>query len=77
MILDRHGIQPNPARDPRVKLPREEKRELTPPTAEHVPALHGLLPNAYRLPLLVLDATEWDTCALAHDGRSSLSLRPK
>jgi integrase len=57
MILDHHGIQPNPARDPRVKLPREEKRELTPPSAEHVLAVHALLPSAYRLPLLVLDAT--------------------
>ena len=35
MILDHHGIQPNPARDPRVKLPREEKREVSPPSAEH------------------------------------------
>jgi integrase len=57
MILDHHGIQPNPARDPRVKLPREKKRELTPPSAEHVLAVHALLPSAYRLPLLVLDAT--------------------
>lgn len=57
MILDHHGIQPNPARDPRIKLPREEKRELTPPTADHVLAVHALLPKAYRLPLIVLDAT--------------------
>jgi len=57
MILDHHGIQPNPARDPRVKLPREEKRELTPPSAAHVLAVHALLPSAYRLPLLALDAT--------------------
>jgi integrase len=57
MILDHHGVQPNPARDKRVKLPREERRELTPPTAEHVLAVFDLLPSAYRLPLLVLDAT--------------------
>jgi integrase len=57
MILDHHGVQPNPARDRRVKLPREERRELAPPTAEHVLAVHALLPAAYRLPLLVLDAT--------------------
>jgi integrase len=57
MILDHHGVQPNPARDKRVKLPREEKRELTPPTARDVLAVHGLLPPRYRLPLLVLDAT--------------------
>jgi integrase len=57
MILDHHGIQPNPARDPRIKLPREERQELQPPTAEHVLAVHALLPSAYRLPLIVLDAT--------------------
>jgi integrase len=57
MILDHHGIQPNPARDPRVKLPREEKRELTPPSADDVLVVYGLLPTLYRLPLLVLDAT--------------------
>jgi integrase len=57
MILDHHGVQPNPARDRRVKLPREERRELTPPRAEHVLAVHRLLARPYRLPLLVLDAT--------------------
>jgi integrase len=57
MILDHHGVQPNPARDKRVKLPREERRELIPPTAEHVLAVFDLLPSVYRLPLLVLDAT--------------------
>jgi integrase len=57
MILDHHGIAPNPARDARVKLPREERRELTPPTAEHVEAVVRLLPTRYRLPALVLDAT--------------------
>ena len=40
-----------------MKLPREERRELDPPSAEHVLAVHRLLPRLYRLPLLVLDAT--------------------
>jgi hypothetical protein len=58
MILDFAGVQPNPARDRvRVKLPHEEKAELAPPTAEHVEAVHRLLAPAYRLPLLLLDAT--------------------
>lgn len=58
MILDHAGINPNPARDRlRVKLPREEKTEIQPPTAEHVQAVHDLLPARYRLPLLVLDST--------------------
>jgi integrase len=58
MIFDHAGVSPNPARDRvRVRLPREERAEVNPPTAEHVEAVHGLLAPAYRLPLLVLDAT--------------------
>jgi integrase len=58
MVLDHAGVQPNPARDKlTVKMPREERRELHPPTAEHVQGVVRLLPTRYRLPLLVLDAT--------------------
>jgi integrase len=58
MVLDHGGIQPNPARDKLiVKMPREERRELHPPTAEHVEAVVRILPRQYRLPALVLDAT--------------------
>ncbi len=58
MILDHEGVTPNPARDKqRVRLPREEKRILDPPTAEHVAAVVRLLPTRYRLPIVVLDAT--------------------
>jgi integrase len=58
MILDHQGVAPNPARDKvRVRLPRQEKPEISPPTAEQVLAVHALLPSRYRFPLLVLDAT--------------------
>lgn len=58
MLLDHGRVTPNPARDKlTVKLPREERRELRPPTAEHVEAVVRLLPTRYRLPLFVLDAT--------------------
>jgi integrase len=58
MIVDHAGIQPNPARDRlTVKMPREERRHVEPPTAEHVSAVVRLLPYRYRLPALVLDAT--------------------
>lgn len=58
MIFDHAGVIPNPARDKAaVKLPFERKAEIVPPTAEHVRAVHDLLPTRYRLPLLVLDAT--------------------
>jgi integrase len=58
MVFDHAGIEPNPARDKRtVRLPRGTKKEIKPPTAAHVEAVHDLLPSAYRLPLLVLDDT--------------------
>jgi integrase len=58
MMLDHGRVQPNPARDKlMVKTPREERRELQPPTAAHVEAVVRLLPKQYRLPILVLDAT--------------------
>jgi integrase len=41
----------------RVRLPREERAEITPPTHDHVAAVHRLLASSYRLPLMVLDAT--------------------
>lgn len=55
--LDFAGIEPNPVRDRTVKLPREERAEVAPPSAAHVLAVHAILPISYRLPLLVLDAT--------------------
>jgi integrase len=58
MVLDHARVQPNPARDRlTVKLPREERRQVEPPTAEHVEMVVRLLPSRYRLPLVVLDAT--------------------
>jgi integrase len=56
-VLDHARVQPNPVRNPLVKLPRGERKEVNPPTAEHVVAVHALMPARYRLPLLVLDAT--------------------
>jgi integrase len=58
MVLDHARVQPNPARDRlTVKLPREDRRHVQPPTAEHVEAVVVLLPTRYRLPALLLDAT--------------------
>lgn len=57
-VFDFAGVSPNPARDRvAVRLPREDRTEVNPPTAAHVLAIHSLLPSRYRLPLLVLDAT--------------------
>ncbi len=41
MALDFAGVQPNPARDKSIRLPREDVEELTPPTAAHLLAVHG------------------------------------
>ena len=60
MVLDFAGRrgESNPARDRlTVKLPREARDEPKPPTAQQVLAVHHILAPAYRLPLLVLDAT--------------------
>jgi integrase len=54
-VLDEHGIDPNPARSRKVRLPHEETEELNPPLAAHVEAVYGLLARPYRLPLLWLD----------------------
>jgi len=58
MILDYVRVQPNPARDKlTVKLPREERRHVEPPTAAQVEAVVRILPTRYVLPVLVLDDT--------------------
>jgi integrase len=58
MVFDHARVDPNPARDKLiVRMPRSERPHVQPPTAEHVQAVHRLLPTRYRLPLLVLDAT--------------------
>jgi len=57
-VLDFAGVKDNPARDRvRVRLPREEREEPTPPTAEQIEAVLGLMPRLYALAVLVLDAT--------------------
>ena len=58
MVLDHAGVTPNPARDRvAVRLPRADRAELQPPTADALEAVIALLPTRYRLPVVVLDAT--------------------
>lgn len=57
MVLDFAGVTPNVARDKSIKLPRGERVEIKPPSAEHVERVLHVLPERYQLPLLVLDAT--------------------
>ena len=39
LLLDFAAVEPNVARDPRVKLPKQTREEPNPPTAEHVEAI--------------------------------------
>jgi len=55
MILDRERVEPNPARDRQVRLPREEEKDLRVPTAGEIEAVLAHLPERHRLPLLFLD----------------------
>jgi integrase len=59
-VFDFAGIvgDRNPARDRiTVRLPRQEREEMSPPTATHIEAVYAVLPPRYRLPLLVLEQT--------------------
>jgi len=57
-VLDYAGVKDNPARDRvHVRLPREERQEPTPPTADQIEAVLPLMPRHYALAVLVLDAT--------------------
>jgi integrase len=55
-VFDFCEVEPNPARDKRhVRLPREEREEPSPPSAEHVEAVLRLLPSKHRLAFLFLE----------------------
>lgn len=56
--VDYAGVRENPARDRvHVRLPREEREEPTPPTADQIEAVLLLMPRRHALAVLVLDAT--------------------
>jgi hypothetical protein len=54
-VLDEQGLDENPARSKRIRLPHEEHVEIEPPTSEHVEAVYRLLARSCRVPLLWLD----------------------
>lgn len=58
-VLDYAGLtgEANPARDPRLRLPRQEKEIVEPPSALDVDAIITNVPRRHRLPLRVLDQT--------------------
>jgi integrase len=56
-VLDFAEVDPNPARDPRVKLPREEHVPVVPPTAGEVETIIANVPPRWRLGLRTLEQT--------------------
>jgi hypothetical protein len=48
LLLDHVGVEPNPARDPRVKLPKRVRDEPTPPPGENVIAIIGAIKDPLR-----------------------------
>lgn len=56
-VLDFAGVDPNPARDTRVRLPRDERVPVDPPSAGDVDVILAYSPRRWRLPLRVLEQT--------------------
>jgi integrase len=57
LVLDFAGVNPNPARDERVKLPYLEAEEIEPPTAKQFLAILDHSPASRRLPFIVMEQT--------------------
>lgn len=49
LLLDFANVDPNPARDPRVKLPKRTREEPNPPSGEHFLAILEAMPERWRL----------------------------
>jgi integrase len=57
LILDFAGIEPNPARDRNVRLPRIEVAVVEPPSAAQVETIIATVSARWRLPLRTLEQT--------------------
>ena len=62
--LDHAGIDPNPARG--VRLPREDRAEINPPSADQIERALFYVAPRYRLPLLILEACAMRVGELEH-----------
>ena len=69
MLLDYIGVEPNPARDPRVKLPKRVTEEANPPSDEHLLAIIEKLLPRWRLFFL---AVEQGGLRISECGRADL-----
>lgn len=57
LVLDFAGIEPNPARDRSVRLPKIETAIVEPPSSEQVQTIIDHVPSRWRLSLRVLEQT--------------------
>lgn len=57
LVFDHAGVDPNPARDERVKLPQIVRQEARPPTADEFVRMLEAMPRRYWLPLVVIEQT--------------------
>lgn len=55
MLLDYVGTEPNPLRDPRVRLPKQTREEPKPPSAEHFTAIIETMGKKRRLLFLTVE----------------------
>jgi integrase len=67
LLLDFAGVEPNPARDNRVKLPKADHEEVNPPTAKQFLAILDNTASRWRLALVTMEQTGMavgETCRL-------------
>jgi integrase len=55
LLFDYVGVDPNPARDKRVRWPKQERVEPKPPSAEHFAAIVAAASPKYRLLLVTIE----------------------
>jgi integrase len=55
LLLDYADVDPNPARDPRVKLPKQVREEPQPPSAAHLLAILDAMGEKWRLLLVTIE----------------------
>ena len=55
LLLDHAGVEPNVARDPRVKLPKQVREEPQPPSREHFEAIVDALGAKWKLLFVTIE----------------------
>lgn len=56
-LLDYAGVDPNPARDRRIRLPKQKRIPPTVPTADHFQVMLDRIADKYVLPMVTIEQT--------------------